>query len=152
MKKKEQETEDMFMMRTLLKKIGPVDPDDVIAADPMKVKGETKWIIKLGSKRVSDMEAQALQKEVEHLRHMRVYKLLTETLRYQSQKRMFKDFDASNAEIYTAGKFLLHAIGTLEYIVWACENPLLLSEQKDINTSPRKPMDKRKLLDHTKST
>lgn len=143
---------DQAHMRILLKKIGPVDMEDVIAAEPQNIKGKAKYIVRLGGKRISDGEAIALQKEAEHLRHMRLFTMLTETLRYQAEKRMFKDFDASNQEVYTAGKFLLHAISTLEHVVWACENPLLLSEQKEINSSPRKAVDRKKLLDHTKTT
>lgn len=144
--KKQQLTDDQLLVKLLLKKIGPVDPDDVIAADLHPLQGKQKYIIKLGGKRVSDTEALSLQKEVEHLRHMRIYTLFTETLRYQAERRMFKDFDASNGEIYNAGKYLLHAISTLEHIVWSCENPLLLAEQKAINTPARKGMDKRRLL------
>lgn len=150
--KKEKETSDAFMMRTLLKKIGPIDMDDVIAADAQNIRGATKYMIKLAGKRVSDNEALGLKKEAEYLRHSRIYKTLTETLRYQVQKRMFKEFSGTNQEIYESGKYLLHAISTLEHIVWSCENPLLLSEQKDMNTSPRKALDKRKLVADNKNT
>lgn len=146
MNKKQQLTDDQLLVRILSKKIGPVDLNDVIAADELPHLGKKKYMLKLGGKRVSDTEALSLQKEAEHFKHMRIYTLFTETLRYQAERRMFKDFDAPNADIYTAGKYLLHAISTLEHIVWSCENPLLLAEQKAINTPARKGMDKRRLL------
>lgn len=150
---KKQETTEQLLVRTLLKKIGPVDPDDVIAADLVPLKGVEKYMIKLGNKRVSDNEAEALKKESEHLQHMRLYTLFTETLRYQAERRMFKDFNGTNNDIYNAGKFLLHAISTLEYIVWACSNPLLLTEQKEvINTPKQRGLDRKRWLQDNKKT
>lgn len=151
-KKLDAETDDQRFIRLMIKKIGPVDPDDVIAADPQKVRGIIKYVVKLGGKRATDGEVLQLKKDAEIFKQMRLFKLLTETLRYQAQKRMFKEFDTTNGEIFTAGKFLLHAISTLEHIIWASENPLLLSEQKDMNTSTRKPVDKRKLIADNKNT
>ncbi len=130
-KKADIETDDQMLVRLLSKKIGPVDLDDVIAADELQDRGQTKYLLKLNSKRVSDGEATALKNEAEHLKQMRLWKIFTETLRYQAENQMFKNFTLSNQEVYTAGKFLLHAISTLEHIVWSCENPLLLAEQKE---------------------
>lgn len=140
---------ERLLVRLLLKKFGPVDVDDVIAATEMPIKGVKKYAILLGGKRASDGEAESLRKEAEQLTHTRLWKLVTETLRYQAQTRMFKDFRGTDEEIYTAGKYLLHAISTLEQTVWACQNPLLLAEQREINSPHKKPMDRERLLDNT---
>lgn len=122
---KSKETDDDKLIRLLLKKVGPVDMDLVIG----EMVASGKYLIKLGEKRVSDNEAISLKKEAEMLTNMRLYRILTETLRYQAQKRMFLE-SQSAADVFLAGKFLLHAISTLEHLVRACQNPLLLSDQK----------------------
>lgn len=119
------EKEDQLLIRSLLKKIGPVDMDLVI--------GEAKYgdrhMLKLAGKRVEDNEALALKNEAELIEKTKLWKTMTETLRYQAQLRMFEQSQQSE-DVYISGKFLLHAISTLEHILWACKNPMLLSEQK----------------------
>lgn len=117
--------EDEQLIRILLKKIGPVDMDLVIG----EMAHSGKHLIKLNDKRIEDNEALALKREAELLEQMKIFKIFTETLRYQAQARMFEQSQKSE-DVYISGKFLLHAISTLEYIVRACKNPLLLSEQK----------------------
>jgi hypothetical protein len=123
--KKSNQTEE-FMMRQLLKKVGPIDMDAVIAA---QVHPNGKQLILLNGKRATDSEVIALSKEAEMFEHTRLYKVLTETLRYQAQENMFLKSHRSE-DVFISGKFLLHAISTLEFVIRACKNPLLLSDQK----------------------
>lgn len=116
---------DQKLTRLLLKKIGPVDMDLVIG----EMVAGGKHAIKLNDKRVEDNEALALKREAELIESTRFWKIITETLRYQAQNRMFLESQVSE-DVFIAGKYLLHAISTLEHVVWACKNPLLLSEQK----------------------
>ena len=124
MKKVDQQTDDQ-LMRLLLKKIGPVDMDLVIG----EIAHQGKHLIKLNDKRVEDGEAIALKNEADLLSNMRLFKIFTETLRYQAHVRMFQESQKSE-DVFIAGKYLLHAISTLEHLVRACKNPLLLSDQK----------------------
>lgn len=119
------DTHDDKLINLLLKKIGPVDMDLVIG----EMDAGGKHLIKLNDKRIEDGEALALKREAELLEQMKIFKILTETLRYQAQVRMFEQSKQAE-DVYISGKFLLHAISTLEYLVRACKNPLLLSEQK----------------------
>lgn len=122
---KEKELTDSQLTRLLLKKIGPVDMHLVIS----EKEHNGKHMIVLNGKRAEDGEAVALKREADLLVQTRLWKIFTETLRYQAQKEMFEKSQRSE-DIFVSGKFLLHAISTLEHIVAACQNPLLLSDQK----------------------
>lgn len=129
---------DAEMMLHLLKKVGPIDMESVIAA---KQEPGGKNIVVLAGKRASDQEVLNLKKEAEMFEHTRLYKVLTETLRYQTQKSMFLESQRSE-DIFVSGKFLLHAISTLEFIIEACKNPLLLSDQKPRTAPIHRRVDK----------
>jgi len=107
-----------------------------------KVDVTGKNLIQLNGKRVEDNEALALKREAELIEKTKIFRIFTETLRYQAQLAMFEKSQKSE-EVYISGKFLLHAISTLEFIVNACKNPLLLSEQKLSTPRPlvKKPRD-----------
>lgn len=126
---------DEQLTRTLLKKIGPVDLDLVIG----KVDVNGKNLIQLGGKRVEDNEVLALKREAELIEQTKLWKVITETLRYQAQRRMFEE-SKSSEDVYISGKFLLHAISTLEATIRACKNPLLLADQKatSVASKPRR--------------
>ena len=130
------ENNEQLLTRSLLKKIGPVDMDLVIG----EVKVGDKHLLKINNKRIDDAEATGLKREAEILEQMKLWRIFTETLRYQAHVRMFEQSQKSE-DVYVSGKFLLHAISTLEHIIWSCKNPLLLSDQK---TQLRK-FDKKKL-------
>lgn len=125
------ETDHQLLVRTLIDKIGPVDMSKVIG----NTKVGQKHAILLGGKRVEDNEALALKSEVELFEKTKLWNLITETLRYQAQRRMFNE-SKSSEDVYISGTFLLHAISTLEHVVWTCKNPLLLSEQREQNQVP----------------
>lgn len=123
---------DEQLTRLLLKKIGPVDLDLVIG----KVDVSGKNLIQLGGKRAEDAEALALKREAEMIEQTKLWKVMTETLRYQAQRRMFEE-SKSSEDVYASGKFLLHAISTMEATVRACKNPLLLADQKATSVASR---------------
>lgn len=127
------ETDDQLLLRLLSKKIGPVDMDLVIG----EVEVGGKKMIKLNNKRVEDAEAQALKTEADLIQKTKLWKIFTETLRYQAQLAMF-EHSKDRESVYISGKFLLHAISTFEHIIWSCQNPLLLSEQKLLTPTPKK--------------
>jgi hypothetical protein len=128
---------DAEMMLYLLKKVGPIDMESVIAA---KEGPAGKVLVTLGGRRASDQEVLNLKKEADMFEHTSLFKVLTETLRYQAQKSMFLESQRSE-DIFISGKFLLHAISTLEFIIGACKNPLLLSDQRPVTRSPQRPVD-----------
>lgn len=119
------ETEEQLLTRLLLKKVGPVDMDLVIG----NAEHNGKQMLKLAGKRVEDGEAMALKREAELIENTKLWKIFVETLRYQAQETMFLKSKESQ-DVFVSGKFLLHAISTFEHIIWACKNPLLLSDQK----------------------
>lgn len=123
---------DAQLTSLLLKKIGPVDMDLVIG----EMEASGKHLIKLGGKRAEDNEAMALKREAELIEGTKLFKILTETLRYQAQLRMFEQSQRSE-DVYISGKYLLHAISTLEHLVRACKNPLLLADQKQTSVAPK---------------
>lgn len=125
------QTDDQ-LIRILLKKIGPVDLDLVIGQTTVKGKNA----ILLGGKRAEDTEALALKREAELMKNTRLFKIFTETLRYQAQRRMFEESQKSE-DVYISGKFLLHAISTFEHIIESCLNPLLLSDQRSESIAPK---------------
>lgn len=130
------ETENQLLTRLLLKKIGPVDMD-LVVGDALV---GSKHILKLNNKRVSDGEAEGLKRDAELIEATKLWKVFVETLRYQAHLTMFEKSQQSE-DVYVSGKFLLHAISTLEHIVWACKNPALLSEQL-ATALPRTPKKK----------
>lgn len=91
-----------------------------------------KHLIQLNGKRAEDNEALALKKEAELVAQTRLWKVFTETLRYQAQRRMF--VEAKTIEDMNWGKALLHSISVLENLIVACMNPLLISEQSTIHS------------------
>lgn len=117
-------------MNALITKIGPVDMGLVIG----HVAAGGKYLIQLNGKRAEDNEALALKKEVEMIEQTRAWKVFTETLRYQAQRRMF--IEAVTPEDMNWGKAVLHAIGVFENIVSTCKNPLLVSDQKTVIHTP----------------
>lgn len=133
MKPENSEKEHQLLTRSLINKIGPVNMDMVIGDAPYG----SKHMLKLGGKRVEDNEALALKREAELLEQMKLWKVFLETLRYQAQETMFLKSQKSE-DVFISGKFLLHAISTLEHIVWAAKNPLLLAEQMEISTPKHK--------------
>lgn len=126
MSKKDQDA----LMNALITKIGPVDMELVIG----HVAAGGKYLIQLNGRRAEDNEALALKKEVEMIEQTRVWKVFTETLRYQAQRRMF--VEAVTPEDMNWGKAVLHAIGVFENIVSTCKNPLLVSDQKTVIHTP----------------
>lgn len=126
MNKKDQDA----LMNALITKIGPVDMGLVIG----HVAAGGKYLIQLNGKRAEDNEALALKKEVEMIEQTRAWKVFTETLRYQAQRRMF--IEAVTPEDMNWGKAVLHAIGVFENIVSTCKNPLLVSDQKTVIHTP----------------
>lgn len=126
MSKKDQDA----LMNALITKIGPVDMELVIG----HVAAGGKYLIQLNGRRAEDNEALALKKEVEMIEQTRVWKVFTETLRYQAQRRMF--VEAVTPEDMNWGKAVLHAIGVFENIVSTCKSPLLVSDQKTVIHTP----------------
>lgn len=118
------------LVALLSKKIGPIDMEKVIG----KVDAGGKFLIQLNGKRASDNEALALKKEAEMIEQTGLWKVLTETLRYQAQLRLFTE--ARTVEDMNWGKALLHSIGVLENLIVSCKNPLLLSDQKRVIHTP----------------
>jgi hypothetical protein len=112
----------------LISKIGPVDMEKVIGA----VVHGGKTMLTLNGKRAPDNEALALKKEAEMVEQTRLWKVFTETLRYQAQRRLFEE--AKTIEDMNWGKALLHSIGVLENLIDSCKNPLLLSDQTKLST------------------
>ena len=122
---------------SLINKIGPVDMNLVIG----EVVHGGKHLIQLNGKRAEDNEALALKKEAELVVQTRLWKVFTETLRYQAQRRMF--VEAKTVEDMNWGKALLHSIGVLENLIVACSNPLLLADQSTVH---RPSLDKKPVL------
>lgn len=120
------------LVATLISKLGPVDMEKVIG----KVDAGGKFLIQLNNKRASDNEALALKKEAEMIEQTGLWKVFTETLRYQAQLRLFTE--AKTIEDMNWGKALLHSIGVLENVIESCKNPLLLSDQQ-LSTHSNKP-------------
>lgn len=118
------------IVAALISKIGPVDMEKVIG----KVDAGGKFLIQLNGKRASDNEALALKKEAEMIEQTGLWKVLTETLRYQAQLRLFTE--ARTVEDMNWGKALLHSIGVLENLIVSCKNPLLVSDQKAVMHTP----------------
>lgn len=135
---------DQQLIGTLISKIGPVDMTKIIAADRLPT---GKYIIKLNGRRATDIEVDNLKREVEMFEQTSLYKMWTETLRYQAQQQMFEK--SSKAEdVFVTGKLFLHAISTIEHIVWACKNPQLLAAETVVHSSNRKPLDTKKLTEY----
>ena len=132
---------DQQLIGTLISKIGPVDMGKVIAADRLPT---GKYLIKLNGQRITDIEADNLKHEVEMFEQTSLYKMWTETLRYQAQQQMFEKSGKPD-DVFVTGKMFLHAISTIEHIVWACKNPHLLAVEKTVHNSSRKVLDTKKL-------
>lgn len=127
------ETDEQLLVRILSKKIGPVDMDLVIG----EVMVKDKHMLTLNGKRTSDTEAEALKREADMFSETKLYKIITETLRYQAQVSMFDHYD-ENKRTFESGRLLLHAISLLEHTIWACKNPLLLADQKVSSSTPKR--------------
>ncbi len=92
--------------------LGLVNPENVLMSTP-------SGALLLNGVPVTDQELRNLQSEVQVLKHMKVWAIFQENLKFEAQRDMFvnsEDFDAMRS-----GKMLLYALATQAKIIKTIE-------------------------------
>lgn len=124
-KKAIQDMDERELIYTLLAdKVGSVDPKDVIYVNKIDSgKHAGTYSIMIGGKKVTQSQLSNLQAEAATFQSMELFKIITNTLPHEAELRMFKL--AKNERDMDWGKAILHAVGVIETIVRAVQNPLV---------------------------
>ena len=72
-------------------------------------------IIFIDGEQITDGEYRSLVNEARYLETMRIWKIISGTLRQQAQRKMFEESQCWDDMV--AGKMMLHSIGVIENIV-----------------------------------